>query len=65
MVGRWHAQEFTAVCQFPFPVSVAREAVVVADASEAVRQHVQQEAADKLFGLLHYRFLLGIVVISL
>ena len=64
MVGRWHAQEFTAVCQFPFPVSVAQEAVV-ADAPEAVRQHVQQEAPDNRFGLLDYRFLLGIVVISL
>jgi hypothetical protein len=46
------------------PVSVAREAVV-ADALEAVEQHVQQEAADKLFGLQYHRLLLGIVAIIL
>ena len=52
------------MCQFLFPVSVAQEAVV-ADALEAVGQHVQQEAADKLFGLQYHRLLLGIVAIIL
>jgi hypothetical protein len=49
---------------FLFPVSVAQKAVVV-DALEAVGQHVQQEAAAKLFGLDYHRLLLGIVALIL
>jgi hypothetical protein len=52
------------VCQFLFPVSVAQEAAL-AHVLEAVGQHVQQEAANKLFGFQYHRLLLGIAAIIL
>ena len=48
-LGRGHAQQPPAERQLPLAVAAAEEAAV-ADAVEAARQHVQQEAAHELLG---------------
>src|SRR5579864_8132316 len=48
--GRRNGQQLAAECKFAGTMAVGEEAVVP-DAMEAIRQGVQQEAADELIGI--------------
>ncbi len=62
--GRCHAEQFTAASELTFTLAIAEKAEV-SDAMEAIRQDVDEEAADELVGGQRHRAVMAVMAVVL
>src|ERR1700722_7397779 len=59
--ARWHGEQIAGACDIGRTVAIGEQAIV-SDAVEAVRQNVDEEAADELVGGERHRLVAGAAV---